>query len=236
MDEVSFTYPGSGRPVLDKVNITVEAGEFVAVVGPSGAGKSTLIRLLLGLMRPSSGSVRFDGRELSELDMRAVRAQLGVVLQQGRAIRGSIFDNVVAGASHLTESDVWRALQLAGLAEEVQAMPMLLETVVGESNLSFSGGQIQRLMLARALVKRPPVLVLDEATSALDNITQGKVAERIAALDVTRIVVAHRLSTIRSADRIYVVDGGQFIGHGTFEELLRTCPLFVRLVARQELN
>lgn len=236
LHDVTFTYPGTGRPVLDQVSITAEPGEFIAVVGPSGAGKSTLIRLLLGLAPPSAGAVRYDGRDLTELDVRAVRGQLGVVLQQSRAVRGSIVDNVRAGAEDVPESDVWHALDLAGLGNEVRDLPMGLHTMVSEDNSSFSGGQIQRLMLARALVKKPPVLVLDEATSALDNITQSTVSDRIAALDVTRIVVAHRLSTIRAADRIYVLDGGGIVASGRYADLVRTCPLFARLVARQEVT
>ncbi|GAA0364098.1 ATP-binding cassette domain-containing protein [Micromonospora gifhornensis] len=236
LHEVTFTYPGTGRPVLDRVSITAEPGEFIAVVGPSGAGKSTLIRLLLGLVPPSSGAVRYDGRDLSELDVRAVRAQLGVVLQQARAVRGSIRDNVAAGTEDLTDEAIWQALRLAGLADEVRDMPMGLHTMVSEDNKAFSGGQIQRLMVARALAKQPPVLVLDEATSALDNITQRKVTDRIADLAVTRIVVAHRLSTIRAADRIYVLDNGRIVAEGTFDHLVATAPLFARLVARQEVT
>jgi len=236
LHEVTFTYPGTGRPVLDRVSITAGPGEFVAVVGPSGAGKSTLIRLLLGLVPPSAGAVRYDGRDLSELDTRAVRRQLGVVLQQARAVRGSIRDNVAAGSEELADADVWRALRLAGLDTDVRAMPMGLHTIVSEDNKAFSGGQIQRLMLARALAKQPPVLVLDEATSALDNITQRAVADRVAALDVTRIVVAHRLSTIRAAHRIYVLDGGRIVAEGSFDELVAGSPLFARLVARQEVS
>jgi ABC-type bacteriocin/lantibiotic exporter with double-glycine peptidase domain len=236
LHDVTFTYPGTGRPVLDQINITAEPGEFIAVVGPSGAGKSTLIRLLLGLAPPSAGAVRYDGRALTELDVSAVRAQLGVVLQQARAVRGSIVDNVLAGAEDVGDARVWQALGLAGLADDVRAMPMGLHTMVSEDNAAFSGGQVQRLMLARALVKQPPVLVLDEATSALDNTTQSEVSDRIAALDVTRIVVAHRLSTIRAADRIYVLDNGAITAAGTYADLLLTCPLFARLVARQEVT
>jgi ABC-type bacteriocin/lantibiotic exporter with double-glycine peptidase domain len=143
---------------------------------------------------------------------------------------------VVAGAEDVPDDRVWEALELAGLADEVRAMPMGLHTMVSEDNASFSGGQIQRLMLARALVKRPPVLVLDEATSALDNATQRAVSDRIAALSVTRIVVAHRLSTIRAADRIYLLDGGAIAACGSYPELAATSPLFARLVARQEVN
>jgi ABC-type bacteriocin/lantibiotic exporter with double-glycine peptidase domain len=231
--EATYTYPGTGQAVLERVSLQAEPGEFVAVVGPSGAGKTTLIRLLLGLVPPSSGAIRYDGRDLSELDVRAVRAQLGVVLQQTRAVRGSISDNVIAGAEDVDESQVWDALTLAGLSE-VRTLPMGLHTMVSEDNATFSGGQIQRLVLARALVKRPAVLILDEATSALDNVTQREVSDRIAGLEVTRIVVAHRLSTIRAADRIYVLDGGTVVASGSYTELLETCPLFAKLVSRQE--
>jgi ABC-type bacteriocin/lantibiotic exporter with double-glycine peptidase domain len=232
--EVTFTYPGTGRPVLDRVTVTAAPGEFVAVVGPSGAGKSTLVRLLLGLVPPDSGSVAYDGRDLSGLDTRVVRRQVGVVLQQSRAVRGSILDNVGAGADGVTEEQALRALDLAGLGPEVRALPMGLHTMVSEDNATFSGGQIQRLVLARALAKEPALLVLDEATSALDNVAQRAVADRIAELRLTRVVVAHRLSTIRAADRIYVLDDGRVVASGGFAELVAGCPLFARLVARQE--
>jgi ABC-type bacteriocin/lantibiotic exporter with double-glycine peptidase domain len=231
LDAVSFAYPDSA-PVLDNVSVHAKAGEMVAIVGPSGAGKSTVVRLLIGLDKPTEGEVRYDGQRLAGLDVSAVRGQLGVVLQGGHLLRGSILDNVRGSVATAEADDVWRALRMAGLDAEVAAMPMGLHTMVADGLLS--GGQQQRLLIARALLRAPAVLVLDEATSALDNTTQRLISERVAALRVTRIVVAHRLSTIRGADRIYVLDRGKVAASGTFDELMTDSPIFARLVRRQE--
>ncbi|WP_282202327.1 ATP-binding cassette domain-containing protein [Kitasatospora fiedleri] len=230
-----FRYPGSALPALDGVSLRAEPGEFVAVVGPSGAGKSTLIRLLLGFERPEAGAVRYDGRELASLDARLVRRQLGSVLQHGRMLRGSLLENLAGADPDVAEDRIWHAAELAGIADELRALPMGLGTRVGEDAQGFSGGQVQRLLLARALVRDPAVLLLDEATSALDNATQQRVAEAVAGLDRTRLVIAHRLSTIRTADRIYVLDGGRVSAEGTYRELLGTDPLFTRLARFQEM-
>ncbi|MFC1408339.1 ATP-binding cassette domain-containing protein [Streptacidiphilus sp. N1-12] len=235
LDAVSFRYPGAAAAALDAVSLHAEPGELVAVVGPSGAGKSTLVRILLGFEHPQSGSVRYDGQDLAGLDVRMVRRQLGTVLQNGRLLRGSLLENLAGTDPEVTEQDVWEAAELAGIAEELRQLPLGLGTRVGEDAQGFSGGQVQRILLARALVRRPAVLLLDEATSALDNATQRHVADGIAALDRTRLVVAHRLSTIRRADRIYVLDGGRVAAEGTYEGLLDTDPLFTRLVRPQEL-
>jgi NHLM bacteriocin system ABC transporter ATP-binding protein len=235
LDEVSFRYPGAATPALDRVSLRAEPGEMVAVVGPSGAGKSTLIRLLLGFEHPSGGSVRYDGRDLASLDVRLVRRQLGTVLQNGRLLRGSLLENLAGTDPDVTEHDVWEAAGLAGIADDLRRLPLGLGTRVGEDAQGFSGGQVQRLLLARALVRGPAVLLLDEATSALDNATQRHVADGIAALDRTRVVIAHRLSTIRRADRIYVLDGGRVAAVGDYDELLDSEPLFTRLVRLQEL-
>ncbi|RKE20746.1 ATP-binding cassette domain-containing protein [Streptomyces sp. TLI_171] len=235
LDQVVFRYPGSALPALDGVSLRAEPGEFVAVVGPSGAGKSTLIRLLLGFEQPESGAIRYDGRELAALDARLVRRQLGSVLQHGRMLRGSLLENLAGADPDITEDRIWHAAELAGIAEELRALPMGLGTRVGEDAQGFSGGQVQRLLLARALVRDPAVLLLDEATSALDNATQQRVADAVAGLDRTRLVIAHRLSTIRTADRIYVLDGGRVSAEGTFRELLGTDPLFTRLARFQEM-
>ncbi|MEV4558573.1 ATP-binding cassette domain-containing protein [Kitasatospora sp. NPDC049285] len=235
LDEVVFRYPGSALPALDGVSLRAEPGEFVAVVGPSGAGKSTLIRLLLGFERPESGAIRYDDRDLAGLDPDLVRRQLGSVLQHGRMLRGSLLENLAGADPDVTEQRIWHAAELAGIADELRALPMGLGTRVGEDAQGFSGGQVQRLLLARALVRDPAVLLLDEATSALDNATQHRVAEAVAALDRTRLVIAHRLSTIRTADRIYVLDGGRVSASGTYRELLGTDPLFTRLARFQEM-
>ncbi|MFJ5884134.1 ATP-binding cassette domain-containing protein [Kitasatospora cineracea] len=235
LEDVVFRYPGSALPTLDGVSLHAEPGEFVAVVGPSGAGKSTLVRLLLGFERPESGAVRYDGRELASLDARLVRRQLGSVLQHGRMLRGSLLENLAGADPDTAEESIWRAAELAGIADELRALPMGLGTRVGEDAQGFSGGQVQRLLLARALVRDPAVLLLDEATSALDNATQQRVAAAVAGLDRTRLVIAHRLSTIRTADRIYVLDGGRVSAEGTYRELLGTDPLFTRLARFQEM-
>jgi ABC-type bacteriocin/lantibiotic exporter with double-glycine peptidase domain len=235
LDEVSFRYPDAAVPALDGVSLHAEPGEMIAVVGPSGAGKSTLIRLLLGFEQPTAGQVRYDGRDLADLDLRAVRRQLGTVLQNGRLLRGSLLENLAGTDPDVTEDDVWQAAELAGIAADLRRLPLGLGTRVGEDAQGFSGGQVQRLLLARALVRRPAVLLLDEATSALDNATQRHVAEGIAALDRTRFVIAHRLSTIRRADRIYVLDRGRVTAAGGYDELLDSDPLFTRLVRPQEL-
>ncbi|WP_214409263.1 ATP-binding cassette domain-containing protein [Sphaerisporangium fuscum] len=231
---VSFAYPGTAKRILDDVSMVFRPGEFVAVAGPSGAGKSTLVRLLLGFEPPRTGQVLYDGGDLRDLDLRRVRSQVGVVMQQARVLRGSILDNILGEVPGTTEEDAWRVARLAGLDDDIAAMPMGMHTLVGEDNASFSGGQLQRLLIARALVKRPRVLILDEATSALDNLTQALVSSKIAELDVTRIVIAHRLSTIRSADRIYVLDQGRVVADGPFEGLVDRNPLFARMVRRQE--
>jgi NHLM bacteriocin system ABC transporter ATP-binding protein len=232
LDEVSFRYYASGEPVLSRVTFTVQPGEFVAIAGPSGAGKSTLLRLLLGFERPESGTISYDRRNMDGVDLHALRRQLGVVLQDGKLMPGSIFDNIV-GSAALGEDDAWEAARLAGLAEQIRALPMGMNTFVAEGAVTFSGGQRQRLMIARAIVKRPRILLFDEATSALDNETQAIVTEAIATLNATRLVIAHRLSTIVRADRILVLESGRLVQNGTYGELLATPGPFADLARRQ---
>ncbi len=237
LDHVSFAYPaaergGTGRPILDDVNLRIEPGEFVAVVGASGAGKSTLLRLLLGFERPLEGSVSFDGRDLATLDPGAVRRQLGVVLQNGQILPGSIFDNIVSNGPFDLD-DAWRAARVAGLEDDIRAMPMGMQTMISEGAATFSGGQKQRLMIARAVIRRPRILFLDEATSALDNATQAQVSAALEQMRTTRIVIAHRLSTIVHADRIVVLDGGRIVQEGRYEDLVAAPGLFAALARRQ---
>jgi NHLM bacteriocin system ABC transporter ATP-binding protein len=229
---VTFRYSSDGPPVLRGLSLRVRPGEFVAFVGPSGSGKSTILRLLLGFESPESGALYYDGQELAGLDVPAVRRQIGVVLQNGRLLSGDIFSNIV-GSAPLTIDDAWAAAQMAGFAEDVQAMPMGMHTVVSEGGATLSGGQRQRLMIARALVHRPRLLFFDEATSALDNRTQGIVTASLQQLQATRIVVAHRLSTIVNADRICVIDRGQVVQTGRYEELIEQPGLFAMLAKRQ---
>ncbi len=227
-----FRYDPDGPQILRDLTLRIEPGQFVAFVGPSGSGKSTILRLLLGFESLESGSIYFDGQDLEGLDVRSVRRQIGVVLQNGRLMSGDLFTNI-AGASAATLDDAWEAVRLAGLEHDIRAMPMGMHTVVSDGGGSLSGGQRQRLMIARAIVQRPRILLLDEATSALDNRTQATVGDSLTRLNATRVVIAHRLSTIEHADRIFVIDKGRLVQQGTYTELLATPGLFADLAARQ---
>ncbi|MEV6265103.1 NHLP bacteriocin export ABC transporter permease/ATPase subunit [Streptomyces sp. NPDC051784] len=215
---VSFRYSDDGPLVLDEVSLSVRPGEFVAVVGPSGCGKSTLLRLLIGFDRPVTGSVLYDGQDLTSLDQAAVRRQCGVVLQNAQPLSGSILD-CICGAEVFSQEEAWEAAAMAGLAEDIKRMPMGLHTMISGGG-SISGGQRQRLMIAQALVRRPRILFFDEATSALDNETQRTVIESTRALRATRIVIAHRLSTVMDADRVIVMADGRVVQEGPPAELL----------------
>jgi NHLM bacteriocin system ABC transporter ATP-binding protein len=229
---VSFRYQNDGPLILDDVSFRAGPGEFIALVGPSGAGKSTCLRLLLGFEKPTSGSIYFDGQDLAGLAIQSVRRQIGVVLQTGRPMAGSLFSNIV-GSSNLSMDDAWEAARMAGLEEDIKAMPMGMHTVVSEGAETFSGGQKQRILIARAIVNRPRIVLFDEATSALDNRTQEIVSRSLERLKATRIVIAHRLSTILNADRIYVMESGRVVEEGTYQELLRNNGPFARLAERQ---
>lgn len=231
---VSFRYAEDGPTILDDVSIHVAKGEFVAFVGPSGSGKSTLFRLLLGFEKPQSGAIYYDEQDLGSLDAGLLRRQLGVVLQNGKLMPGDIFTNIV-GSAPRTLDDAWKAARMAGLEEDIRAMPMGMHTIIAEGAGTISGGQRQRLMIARALVSNPAVILFDEATSALDNRTQAIVADSIASLDVTRIVIAHRLSTIMQADRIFFLQNGKLAESGTYGELIALNGLFAELARRQQL-
>jgi ATP-binding cassette subfamily C protein len=232
VNHVVFRYEPAGRPILSDLSIHVAPGEFVALVGDSGAGKSTMLRLLLGFEKPESGTVYYDGQDLRELDVRALRRRIGVVLQDDKPSAGSLFENI-AGSANLSLDDAWEAARMVGLEEDIKAMPMGMQTVVPPGGAGFSGGQIQRLLIARALARRPGILFFDEATSALDNKTQAVVSQSIASLKVTRVVIAHRLSTVMGADRIYALRQGQVVETGTFEELMAKGGYFHELAKRQ---
>ncbi|RFU83021.1 NHLP bacteriocin export ABC transporter permease/ATPase subunit [Streptomyces triticagri] len=215
---LSFRYSDDGPLVLDDVSLAIRPGEFVAVVGPSGCGKSTLLRLLIGFDEPVSGSVLYDGQDLAALDQSAVRRQCGVVLQNAQPLTGSILD-CICGAEAYTQEEAWEAAAMAGLAEDIKRMPMGLHTMIAGGG-AVSGGQRQRLMIAQALIRRPRVLFFDEATSALDNETQRTVMDSTHTLNATRIVIAHRLSTVLDADRVVVMSEGRIVQQGTPADLL----------------
>ncbi len=235
MAAVRFSYAADVPPVLKDFSLHVEPGEFVALVGPSGSGKSTILRLLLGFEKPDSGTVFYDRKDLQTLDAREVRRQVGVVLQGSNLIPGDIFRNIV-GESNLTLDDAWRAAEMAGLAEDVRAMPMQMHTVISEGGAGFSGGQKQRLAIARALARNPRMIFFDEATSALDNRTQATVTASLDRLHATRLVIAHRLSTIIQADRIVVLRDGRVIEEGPYAELMKKKGFFYELASRQLLE
>lgn len=221
-----------GEEVLHDVSFSIGAGENVAIVGRSGSGKSTLVRMLLGFEVPKRGSVSFDGQDLSELSLPSVRSQMGVVLQNGQLMTGDIFTNIV-GTRLLTQDDAWMAAEAAGIAEDIAQMPMGMQTVISEGSSNISGGQRQRILIARALVGKPSLLIFDEATSALDNRSQAIVTKSLEKLRATRIIVAHRLSTIRNCDRIIVMEAGRVAEVGTFDELMEKGGIFTELVKRQ---
>jgi len=232
LSNLTFRYHKDGPLVLQNVSFDIEPGKFVALVGPSGAGKSTILRLLLGFEQPESGAVYYDGKELSQLDLLLVRRQIGTVLQSVGLIPGSIYENI-AGASPLSREQVMEAISMAGLEDDIKAMPMGLETIVSEGGGNLSGGQQQRLMIARVLVHKPSIIFFDEATSALDNRTQAIVTDSLTKFHTTRVVIAHRLSTIREADKILVIDNGQLVQQGNFDELFKVDGLFKKLAERQ---
>jgi NHLM bacteriocin system ABC transporter ATP-binding protein len=228
----SFRYSDEGPLIVNDLSLTINPGEFVAFVGSSGCGKSTLMRLMLGFESPSSGKILYDGQDLSTMDVRMVRQQMGVVLQQSRVMPTEMYRNII-GTSSKTIEDAWDAAERAGFAEDIRNMPMGMHTYVSEGGGTLSGGQRQRLMIARAIVHRPKILFLDEATSALDNKTQAIVTESMNKMDSTRIVIAHRLSTIQDADKICYLDAGRIVEIGTYEELMKKDGHFAQLAKRQ---
>ena len=231
-DEKGNTSEVEGKEVLKDVSFSVAAGENVAIVGKSGSGKSTLVRLLLGFEEPKRGSVSFDGQDLAELNLPSVRSQMGVVLQNGQLMTGDIYTNIT-GTRLLSQDDAWEAAEAAGIAEDIAEMPMGMQTVISEGSSNISGGQRQRILIARALAGKPSILIFDEATSALDNRSQAIVTKSLDRLKATRIIVAHRLSTIRNCDRIIVMDEGRVAEIGSFDELIARGGIFCELVKRQ---
>ena len=236
MSHITFGYDPESKPLFEDFNLTIPARQYVAIVGKSGCGKSTLVRLLLGFEKPQRGVIYYDRRDLEQIDKRSLRRQIGTVMQNGRLFGGSLFDNIVISAPTLKLQDAWEAAEIAGIADDIREMPMGMNTMVQEGGGTISGGQRQRLMIARAIAPKPKILIFDEATSALDNITQKKVSEALDKMRCTRIIIAHRLSTIRRCDRILLIDGGKIAEDGTYDELIEKNGLFAELVARQRLG
>ena len=233
VSHVSFRYKEDGPLILRDVSFRINEGDYVALVGTSGCGKSTLFRVLLGFEKPETGKVYYNEQDLSKIDLRAVRRQLGVVLQNGQLMSGNIFSNIVGANPHLTMDDAWEAARMAGIEDDIKEMPMGMHTFISEGTGTISGGQKQRLMIARAIINKPKIIYFDEATSALDNRTQAIVSKSLDQLQATRVVIAHRLSTIMNCNKIIVMDQGKIVEMGTYQELMSNDGIFVELSKRQ---
>ena len=236
LNNVTFRYTDDMPPVLDDLSLKIRPGQYVAIVGKTGCGKSTLMRIMLGFETPQKGAVYFDGMDIKRLDLKSLRRRVGAVMQNGKMFTGDIFSNITISAPWLTLDDAWEAAEIAGMADDIRAMPMGMYTLISEGQGGISGGQRQRLLIARAVAPKPKILMFDEATSALDNLTQKKVSEALDKMKCTRIVIAHRLSTIRQCDRIIVLDKGKIVEDGSYDALIAKNGFFAELVSRQRLD
>ncbi len=233
LNHVSFRYTDETPYVINDISLRIKSGEYVAIVGSTGCGKSTLVRLLLGFEKPEKGAIYYDGKDMAGLDLPSLRQKIGTVMQDAGLFQGDIYSNIVISAPQLTVDDAWNAAEKAGIADDIRAMPMGMNTMISEGQGGISGGQRQRLMIARAIAPKPKLLIFDEATSALDNKTQKQVSEALDAMGCTRIVIAHRLSTIKHCDRILVLEGGKITEEGTYNELIEKDGFFAELIKRQ---
>lgn len=233
VDHVVFKYNDESPEILKDISLEIKPREYVGIVGTSGSGKSTLLRLLLGFEVSGSGKITYDDKDINSIDMRDLRKKIGSVLQTGKLMNDSIYQNIVGAHLHLTLDEVWQAATIAGIADDISAMPMGMHTMVMEGTGTISGGQKQRILIARAIVNKPSILFFDEATSALDNITQQKIKESLDQFPATRVVIAHRLSTVKKCDRIIVLDKGLIKEEGNYETLMAQKGIFYELAKRQ---
>ena len=236
LNNVTFRYREDMPPILNDLSLRIRPGQYVAIVGKTGCGKSTLMRIMLGFETPQRGAVYYDGRDLKKIDLKSLRRRIGAVMQNGKMFTGDIYSNITISAPWLTMDDAWEAAEVAGMADDIRDMPMGMFTLISEGQGGISGGQRQRLLIARAIAPKPKILMFDEATSALDNLTQKQVSDALDRMKCTRIVIAHRLSTIRQCDRIIVLDQGKIIEDGSYEELISQNGFFADLVSRQRLD
>ena len=236
LNNVTFTYNENMPNVIDGLSLKISAGQYVAIVGKTGCGKSTLMRIMLGFEKPQRGGVFYDGKDIERMDLKSLRRKIGSVMQSGKLFTGDLYSNIVINNPRLTLDEAWEAAEMAGFADDIRNMPMGMFTMISEGQGGISGGQKQRLLIARAIAPKPRILMFDEATSALDNITQKIVSESLEKLKCTRIVIAHRLSTIRQCDRIIVLDKGHIIEDGSYDELIAKNGFFAELVERQRVD
>ncbi len=236
LSNVYFRYGEDMPYIVNDMSLKIKAGEYIAIVGRTGCGKSTLMRLLLGFERPERGAIYYDNKDMKSLDLCSLRRKIGSVTQNGGLFQGDIYSNIVISAPELTLQDAWEAAEIAGIADDIRAMPMGMQTMISEGQGGVSGGQKQRIMIARAIAPKPKLLLFDEATSALDNKTQKQVSDALDKMGCTRIVIAHRLSTIRNCDRILFLDKGKIIEDGSYDELIAKGGHFAELVERQRLD
>lgn len=236
LNHVCFRYDEGMPNVIDDLSLTIHPGEYLAVVGSTGCGKSTLMRLMLGFIRPDKGGIYYDRRDLNSMDLKSLRRKIGTVMQDGMLFSGDLYENITITSPGLTLDDAWEAAEVACVADDIRAMPMGMQTFICEGTGGISGGQKQRLLIARAVAPKPKILMFDEATSALDNVTQKKISEALDGMKCTRVVIAHRLSTIRHADRIVYLEAGRIAEEGTYEELIAKNGRFADLVRRQRLD
>ena len=233
LNNITFGYRSDMPPVIDNLSLKIEPGQYVAIVGETGCGKSTLMRLMLGFETPQNGTVYYDGKDLKQIDLKSLRQKIGSVMQNGKLFPGDIYSNIVLTAPWLSVDEAWKAAAIAGIADDIAGMPMGMFTLISEGQGGISGGQKQRLLIARAIAPRPRILIFDEATSALDNITQKQISDALDEMNCTRIVIAHRLSTIKQCDRIILLKDGKIAEDGTYEELMALKGEFADLVSRQ---
>lgn len=236
LSNVYFRYSENSPWIVNSMSLSIKPGEYVAIVGKTGCGKSTLLRLLLGFETPERGAIYYDRMDMRWLDKRSLRHKIGAVIQTGSLYPGDIYSNISLSAPGLSMEDAWEAAEIAGIADDIRAMPMQMHTEVSEGQGGISGGQKQRILIARAIAPKPRILFFDEATSALDNKTQKKVSEALDKMNCTRIVIAHRLSTIRNCDRILYLEDGVVKEDGTYDELIARNGSFAELVNRQRLD
>lgn len=236
LNNIFFRYTEPMPLVLDNLSLKIRPGEYLAIVGKTGCGKSTLLRIMLGFEKPQKGAVYYDGQNIETIDLRSLRRRIGVVMQNGKLFQGNVYSNITIAAPWLTMEDAWAAAEIAGIAADIRRMPMGMHTIIAEGSGGVSGGQRQRLMIARAVAPRPRILMFDEATSALDNLTQKIVSDSLSKLKCTRLVIAHRLSTIKQCDRIIVLDQGRIVEDGKYDRLIAQGGFFAELVERQRLD